>query len=30
MIVVDVLVTFQGPEDDEPQEMTRVTWIAPN
>ncbi|MDY7108795.1 MAG: hypothetical protein SYC29_09175 [Planctomycetota bacterium] len=30
MIVVDVLVTYQGPADDQPQEMTRVSWIAPN
>jgi len=30
MIVVDVLVTYQGPQDDEPREMTRVSWIAPN
>jgi hypothetical protein len=30
MIVVEVLVTFQGPSDPEPREMTRVSWIAPN
>ena len=30
MIVVEVLVTYQGPGDEEPQEMTRVSWIAPN
>ncbi len=30
LIIVEVIVTFQGPSDDEPQEMTRVSWIAPN
>jgi hypothetical protein len=30
MIMVDVLVTYQGPDDEAPREMTRVSWIAPN
>lgn len=29
-LAVEVIVTFQGTYDDEPREMTRVTWIAPN
>jgi hypothetical protein len=30
MIMVQVIVTYQGPGDEEPREMTRVSWIAPN
>ena len=30
MIVVEVVVTYEGPADNEPQEMSRVTWVAPN
>jgi prepilin-type N-terminal cleavage/methylation domain-containing protein len=30
MIMVEVVVTYQAPGDDQPQEMTRVSWIAPN
>ncbi|MHC4106534.1 MAG: type IV pilus modification PilV family protein [Planctomycetota bacterium] len=30
MMIVDVLVTYQGVHDDAPTEMTRVSWIAPN
>jgi hypothetical protein len=30
MIMVEVIVTYQGPNDSDPQEMTRVTWISPN
>ncbi len=30
MMVVDVLVTYQGVSDDAPTEMTRVSWVAPN
>ena len=30
MMVIEVVVTFQGPGDEEAQEMTRVSWIAPN
>ena len=30
MIMVEVIVNFQGPNDSEPQELTRVTWISPN
>lgn len=29
MVKVEVLVTFQGPQDAQPQEMTRVSWISP-
>ena len=30
MVMVEVLVTYQGPADAEPMEMTTVRWIAPN
>lgn len=30
MILVEVTVTYQGPEDASPSEMTVVSWIAPN
>ena len=30
VMMVEVLIEYQGPEDLDPQEMTRVTWIAPN
>jgi prepilin-type N-terminal cleavage/methylation domain-containing protein len=30
MIMVEVVVTYQRPGADEPQEMTRVSWITPN
>jgi prepilin-type N-terminal cleavage/methylation domain-containing protein len=30
MIMVQVVVSYQGPSDDQPQEMTTVAWIAPN
>jgi prepilin-type N-terminal cleavage/methylation domain-containing protein len=30
MMRVEVLVTYQGPYDDQPREMTRVSWVAPN
>jgi len=30
MMMVEVIITYQGPQDDEPREMTRVSWIAPN
>ena len=30
MLMVEVVVTYQGPTDDQPIEMTRVSWIAPN
>jgi prepilin-type N-terminal cleavage/methylation domain-containing protein len=30
MIVVEVIVTYQGPGETEATEMTRVAWIAPN
>jgi hypothetical protein len=30
MMMVEVVVTYQAPNDDQPQEMTRVSWIAPN
>lgn len=30
VMAVQVLVVYQGPKDDEPMEMTRVSWIAPN
>jgi hypothetical protein len=29
MLKVTVIVEFQGPYDDEPVEMTRVSWVAP-
>jgi hypothetical protein len=30
MMKVEVVVTYQGPNDAEPLEMTRVSWISPN
>jgi len=30
MIMVEVIVNYQGPNDSDPQEMTRVSWISPN
>jgi hypothetical protein len=30
MVMVQVVVTYQGPNDDEATEMTTVSWIAPN
>ena len=30
MMMVEVLVQFQGPNDTEPQDMTTVSWIVPN
>jgi len=30
MLMVEVIVNYQGPNDAEPQEMTRVSWISPN
>ena len=30
MVVVDVVVTYQGPNDMTPTEMTTVSWVAPN
>ncbi len=30
MVRVDVVIHYQGPMDDQPMEMTRVSWIAPN
>jgi hypothetical protein len=29
MMVLEVLVEYQGPNDEAPQEMTRVSWVAP-
>lgn len=29
LIRIDVRVMYQGPYDNEPEEMTRVSWIAP-
>jgi len=29
MLVVEVVVSYQGTYDDNPVEMTRVTWIVP-
>jgi hypothetical protein len=29
MVRVRVVVEYQGPADEEPREITRVTWIAP-
>jgi hypothetical protein len=29
MILVEVLVRYQAPNDEEPREMTTVSWIAP-
>lgn len=30
VIMVEVIVSYQGPQDLTPSELTRVTWIAPN
>lgn len=30
MMKVDVVVTYQGPQDTAPLEMTRVSWLTPN
>ena len=30
MVRVEVLVRYQGPSDDQPMDMTTITWIAPN
>ena len=30
MMMIEVIVTYQGPFDDDSQEITRVSWIAPN
>ncbi len=30
MILVEVVVTYQGPSDAEAEEVTRVSWVAPN
>lgn len=30
MVKIEVVVLHQGPYDDDPTEMTRVSWIAPN
>jgi hypothetical protein len=30
MIVVQVIVKYQGPNDNEAEEVTRVIWISPN
>ena len=30
MMMVQVVVTFQGADDTSPQEITRMSWIAPN
>lgn len=30
MLRVEVLVRYQGPNDDQPMDMTTITWIAPN
>jgi hypothetical protein len=30
MIQVEVVVTYQISDDNDPEEVTRVTWIAPN
>ncbi|MCI0363610.1 MAG: prepilin-type N-terminal cleavage/methylation domain-containing protein [Phycisphaerales bacterium] len=30
MVRVDVLITYQGPNDTEPSNVTTVSWIAPN
>ena len=30
MMVVEVIITYQGPNDSTPEEMTRVSWVAPN
>ncbi len=30
MVIVEVIVTYQAPSAASPEEMTRVTWVAPN
>ena len=30
MVRVEVLVRYQGPNDDQPMDMTTIAWIAPN
>ncbi len=30
MVKIEVLIEYQGPMDDAPHEITRVSWIAPN
>ena len=30
MMVVEVVVTYQAPDETSPSEMTRVSWVAPN
>ena len=30
MMMVEVIITFQGPDDGSPAEITRMSWIAPN
>ena len=30
MVAVEVIVQYQAPSENEPTEMTRVSWIAPN
>jgi hypothetical protein len=30
MVRVEVLVRYQGPNDDQPMDMTTISWIAPN
>lgn len=30
MLMVEVIVEYQGPNDPEPTEVTRVSWITPN
>jgi len=30
MVRVEVIVTYQGPQDSEATEMTRVSWLTPN
>jgi prepilin-type N-terminal cleavage/methylation domain-containing protein len=30
LMAVEVVVTYQAPGDEEPQEVTRVSWLAPN
>ena len=29
MVLIEVLVRYQGPFDPAPQDMTRVSWISP-
>jgi hypothetical protein len=30
MVRVTVVITYQGPMDEDPREMTTVSWVAPN